>query len=422
MKMGLKLPVLGMIVCAAFLSSFLMASQKTSEPNSLIKLEDYLTVAAKNNAGLKAAFEQWKSAVAQVPQARSLMDPEISYELDSEAWTDMDVLSIMQKFPWFGTLEARGNASAARAEAAFKRYQSARLKIFYDVKSAFYDYVYLDSAARIARENLELVRNFEQVATIKYQTFSAANPDVIRAQIELANLEYMLKRLEESRKPAAARLNALLNRKTDEDLPWPEKPKPAVMPLDETRIAEILKRNNPELAGLDYEIEAAKSEVTASRKRFYPELGIGVQRQQGMTTEPENIMLMFSMTLPVWRQNYRAGELQARAEERVIRNEKVNVENSLLAQAVQAIYDFEDSSRRMNLYSDNLIPKAEELVKNSEAAYRVGSLDFLSLIDAQRMLLDFKLSYEQSVTSNQQSLAELEMLIGEQLGKNSGNK
>ena len=34
-----------------------------------VMLQDYLQYAALNSAGLKAAFEQWKSEVEQVPQA-----------------------------------------------------------------------------------------------------------------------------------------------------------------------------------------------------------------------------------------------------------------------------------------------------------------------------------------------------------------
>ncbi|MFB0551809.1 MAG: hypothetical protein ACETWQ_00710, partial [Phycisphaerae bacterium] len=44
-----------------------------------------------------------------------------------------------------------------------------------------------------------------------------------------------------------------------------------------------------------------------------------------------------------------------------------------------------------------------------------GTIDFLSLIDAQRMLLKYELDYERAVTNNQQKLAELEMLVGAEL-------
>ncbi len=43
------------------------------------ELSDYLAYAALNNPGLKAAFEHWRAAIEEVPQAKSLPDPKITY-------------------------------------------------------------------------------------------------------------------------------------------------------------------------------------------------------------------------------------------------------------------------------------------------------------------------------------------------------
>ena len=59
--------------------------------------------------------------------------------------------------------------------------------------------------------------------------------------------------------------------------------------------------------------------------------------------------------------------------------------------------------------------KAEELLGASETAYQGGTVDFLSLIDAQRMLLRYQLFHARAVADNGQKLAELEMLAGTQL-------
>ena len=71
----LRITVMAVLV---FIPSSL-ASQEKSEPNIPVSLQDYLQYAALNNAGLKAAFEQWKVAVEQVPQAESLPDPKFNY-------------------------------------------------------------------------------------------------------------------------------------------------------------------------------------------------------------------------------------------------------------------------------------------------------------------------------------------------------
>ena len=99
----------------------------------------------------------------------------------------------------------------------------------------------------------------------------------------------------------------------------------------------------------------------------------------------------------------------------MISHQKTQTENTIIARAEQILYDFDDSDRKIKLYGDILVPKAEELLGASEIAYKGGTVDFLSLIDAQRTLLDYQLRYERAVTNNQQKLAELEMLAGTQL-------
>jgi outer membrane protein TolC len=180
----------------------------------------------------------------------------------------------------------------------------------------------------------------------------------------------------------------------------------------------LLKLNNPDLASLDFELQSAKNAIAVSEKRFFPDFGIGVKKERGVMSENgtrEAVMMMFSLNVPIWRGNYEAAKLQAKAQAERIRQERINAENNIAAQAAQALYDFEDSTRRISLYGDTLISKAQELVTNSEAAYKAGTIDFLDLIDAQRMLLEYRLACERALADNAQKLAELEMLTGSAL-------
>ena len=131
-------------------------------------LSDYLAYAALNNAGLKAAFERWKAAVEQVPQAESLPDPKFTYgyfieEVETRVGPQRQKFGIMQVFPWFGEIEARTDVASAKAKAARKGYEAIKLKLFFGVKDAFYEYAYLARAIEIARDNLELLKHFEEV-------------------------------------------------------------------------------------------------------------------------------------------------------------------------------------------------------------------------------------------------------------------
>ena len=132
-------------------------------------------------------------------------------------------------------------------------------------------------------------------------------------------------------------------------------------------------------------------------------------------------MPKIQFSLPIWRNNYKAAERQANAQLLQATQEKVQLGNNLSARAQQILYELQDSDRKIRLYRDAIIPKVKEMLAASETAYQGGSLDFLSLIDAQRTLLKYQLEYERAVAENGKKLAELEMLTGVQfpvIGKN----
>jgi outer membrane protein TolC len=96
-------------------------------------------------------------------------------------------------------------------------------------------------------------------------------------------------------------------------------------------------------------------------------------------------------------------------------HQKTDLANDLLARAERILYDFEDSGRKIELYGGVLVPKARELVGASETAYMAGTVDFLSLIDAEQTLLALRLQHERALADRQQRLAELEMIAGVEL-------
>jgi len=394
------------------------AEPPAADVNAPQTLSEYLQYAALHNAGLKAAFEEWKAALEQVPQAKALPDPTFTYDYFIEQIETRQRVGLMQVFPWFGKIEARTDAAAAAAKAAQKRYETRKLQLFFDTKEAFYEYRYLASAIEVAKETLNLTKHFEEVARAKYLTATATHPDIIRAQIQVVEMEYRLTALERAREPNVAKLNAVLNRPAESPLPWPRQEQAAPVAIDRQALVSSLKERNPELQAMGFDVEQLQRQVDVARKNFYPDIGLGVEWMEmnmGPMSGDDDVMLGVQLNVPIWRRSYKAGELQARAAARRAQYEKRNAENDLTARLARALYEYEDSGRRVDLYGKTLVPKAVELIGACEAAYMAGTIDFLSLIDAQRTLLDYRLEYERALATRQQKLAELEMLVGTDL-------
>ncbi|MCL5279761.1 MAG: TolC family protein [Planctomycetes bacterium] len=389
-------------------------SEPATDANVPQTLSEYLRYAALNNAGLKAAFEEWKAALEQIPQAKALPDPRFTYGYFTEQLQTRQQVEIMQMFPWFGKIAARTDAAAAAAKAAQSRYEALQVRLFSDVKQAFYEYAYLAGATRVARENLMLMQYFEEVARTKHLAAAASHPDILRAQIEVARLQNDLITFERSRTPTVARLNALLNRPVDAPLPWPHEEPNQPAKVDRGLLMATLKNRNLELQAIGFDIERLDREVAVAKRNYYPDVGVGVQWMQMPMPEggsANDVMIGFEINLPIWRSSYRAGELQARALARRARYERKNLENDLAARIERAIYEFENSGRQVKLYDEALVPRAQELIAASESAYLAGTIDFLNLISAQQELLQFRLERERFWADQQQRLAELEMLV-----------
>lgn len=403
---------------------------ESQAPETLKTVEEYLRYAALHNAGLRSAFENWKAALQQVPQAEALPDPRFTYgyfiqEVETRVGPQENKFGLAQTFPWFGKIRARTDAAAAAANAAEKIYQAEKLKLFYNVKDAFYEYIYLKSAIDIAAQNLELLKHFEEVARIKYMAAIGTHPDIIRAQIELAALEDKLVSLEQLRRPVVANLNAVLNRPDDAPLPWPTKAKFQPIELERSQVIAAMKRKNPELTALDFEITAARSLITLAKKKAYPDITFGIDYiQTGSAINPnasdsgkDPVIAMISMNLPIWAESNKAAERQAKSHLAKTSARRVQKENDIISLLAKVIYRFEDSHRKIVLYRDVLVPKSREMLQVSEIAYLAAELDFLSLIDAQRKLLMYELLHERALTDNQQRLAEAQMLTGTEIGR-----
>ncbi len=391
-------------------------------------LSEYLRYAALNNPGLEAAFNEWKAAVERVPQVKALPDPRFTYryyirEVETRVGPQRQAFGLSQTFPWFGKLALRSDVAAEAARAARQRYEAHKLALFYRVKDAWYEYYYLRQAIDVVEENRELMKYLEGVARVRYKAAAAGHPDVIRAQVELGKLDDRVRTLWALREPIVARLNAALNRPVDAPLPWPTSaPLETVEATDEEMLA-WLREASPELKAMQYEVASRNRAIELARKDYYPDVRLGVDyidtRDAIMAGTPDSgtdpVVVGVSVNLPIWAKKYAAGVREAEARYWAALKAKADRENALSSDLKMVLYRFRDAARKVDLYGDTLLPKAQQSLKATEAAFRAGEATFTDLVDAERVMLEFALSKERALANHAQRLAELEMLIGREL-------
>jgi outer membrane protein TolC len=375
-------------------------------------LGDYLAYAALHNPGLEAAFNRWKAALERVPQVRALPDPQFTYryfveEAETRVGAQRYGFGIAQTFPWLGKLELRGYEALEAADAERHRYNAMKLRLFYQVKEAYYEYYYLWRAIDIVKQNISLLKNTEEVLRTRYKAGAAGHPEVVRAQVELGRLDDRLRTLTDLREPIVAQLNAAMNRAPAAALPWPKAIEEQHVSVSDEELLVWLKHANPQVQALSFEIDRARRQIELARKEYFPDIMVEVDYTD----------VIASVNLPIWQDKLAAGVREARHRHLTAVYQKADAVNTLSAELKLAAYRFRDADRRIDLYRDTLLPKAAESIKATDAAFRAGKASFTDLIDAERILLEFQLAYERALVDKAQSLAEMEMLAGKEIAE-----
>ena len=256
---------------------------------------------------------------------------------------------------------------------------------------------------------------------------SGAQVDVIRAQVEIARMTEDTIRMRTMRTAMAARLNALLDRSSDTVAAIPAIPAfPRNLPsLDSLNSLAI--RARPMLRAGEAEVAAAESMRRLTRKELYPDLQLGIQygRQPGAgmsgdtSAQPGTQQmgsLMIGASVPIFarsrqllaRQETEAMLQMAQADFRAMQSDTRGSVTEQYAELLRA-------RRLAAIYRTTIIPQARAAVSSALAAYRVGKVDFMTLLDNQMTVNQYRQDLSKLEAEEGRAWAELEMLTGSAL-------
>lgn len=391
-------------------------------------LDDYLAYATAHNPALKAAHDEWRAAVAKSGYAGALMDPMFGYsyqveQVETRVGPQEQRFSLRQSFPWPGTLGASRSVAERSADMAYQQFEARTLQLLYDIRIAYYELYSLGREIEITQANFDLLTFWEAVVRNRYRSSLSPHPDLMKVQVELAQLENKLISARAQAAPAVARLRSLLNLPDTTSLPLPSKISFSETALPTDSLIPLAEQTNPNLQAMTSAIRRAESGRTLASRSTRPEFSLGIEYiRTGAAMNPsltdsgkDPWMISVGVTLPIWFGNNRAKREEAEAAWKASQYSYADTRNALAATVAQVAFEHQDALRSVRLYRDGLIPKAELVLEATYTAYQTDAADFLSLLDAQRQLFEFQLTLARSEAAAAGREAELEMLTGRDL-------
>ena len=400
-------------------------------------LDDYLVEAAENNPGLRARFYEYQAALERVPQVGALPDPQLSFgyyirPMEFPMGDQRADLTLMQMFPWFGTLAAREDAASRMALARHEAFLDAKNRLFYDVKSVWYELYELEREIEIMNDNLDLLRELEELSLMRFQSTDTGDrgggmSDVLRVRMEINEMENMVALLVDSRAPLTVRFNKLLNRPAGTEMALPDTLDVRLVTIAELALLDNIIRDNPMIRMLDQEAGAFEVRERIARKEGRPSFGAGLNYM--IFSPPGNdavsmggnnmFMPMVTMTIPIYREKHRAREREARLSRKSVISSREDLANELSIELSEALRNIADAERRRDLYlrQTDLADKSMDILITE---YSGGLVRFEEVLRLQEQLLDYRLQLLRAVTDHNRSVARLDMLTATELS-NDGN-
>jgi len=403
----------------------LAAAQDTVRPPRL-ELGNVYQAARAQSPRSEAARAVARAATARVPAAKLPPDPSVqlgfeNYSLPSLAPMDvtgMTTFRVMQEVPTAGKLRYAGRSASFEAAASAKRAQSVEWDVRTDAAMAFYDLYSTDQALVVARETLRLLQDIYAIAAAMYRVGEGRQTDVLRAQVEIARMIEDTVRMTTMRAGMAGRLNAVLNQPAETPVASPALPAfPDTVTSLESLVAQA-QRGRPMVRAAESDVDAAAARATLARRELWPNLAVGFQYgQRGANPGTERAgSLMLGASVPVFAQSR---QLKMREEALAMRQmaeaELTDMRARTRGDVVNSYAALVRARNLRDLYRTTIIPQAEATVGAALAAYRVGSVDFLTLLDDRLTVNRYKQELFALEADQGKSWAELEMQLGREL-------
>jgi outer membrane protein TolC len=417
-----RAPALGMILLLGLCASSHSSAQ---DAPALETLDDYIAYAVEHNPLLKA-YADLRDAKRQVPsQVRALPDPMVTYGYFAESTETRlgpqeHLFMVRQKIPFFGKRSLRGRIAERDASIAAKTYEEKKHLLIEDIKQAYYEYYRVHSLIRLAEEERVLIEQMEQAAQVKYASGQAAQQDVLKAQLSLAQVDDELSRLERARVRAVTWINRLLHLAPGMEPAAPRADFGEVTLQDVEHYLKLAQSNRPELEAARIAEEQASTSRALAKRMYFPDLTLGMQYVNVGEREIANLAdngkdaLLFtaSINIPIWFGGIRAGVREAEAQIARAGHERESVEMQIRQEVRDAHAAVNDALERVALYRDVMIPQAEQTFRAGEAGYQTGKVDFLDYLDGERMFLSVRKMYYEAMAELGIRLARLERLAG----------
>jgi cobalt-zinc-cadmium efflux system outer membrane protein len=390
-----------------------------------LSLGEVTRIVLENNPAIKEADSRWQAAIHRVRQANAWDDPRVVGESRVHRYVDVSpnafadqTLAIEQLIPITGKNLVRGRIASAEALSALEEVRRAQLDVIAKARATYFELANAYDQLEINSKNLTSLKQIADISRSRYEAGLESAANVLTAETDYSKLQEARRDLERNLSDAQSQLNTLMNRDAFAPLGVPVAATANHAHLSASRLHAITLAQRPEVQMARAKIDGEKSKLQLAHRAWVPDPALMVkgQRYNDATEGVSELDAGVSFTIPwVNPSKYSAGVREARANLEVAEQGLEREQKEALRLLRDQLAKVETFHHHVELFSDKLVPQAEQAFEATQLSYESGKATFLDWISAQRNLRDIEAMGREHLAHYQVAVAELETVVGTQL-------
>lgn len=445
-------------------------------------LNDYLLVAGQNNPMLKARYQEYYAALERVPQAGTLPDPELSFSMfvgknglfmERFMGEQLTELSVMQMFPWAGSLRSAKEEATYMAQMKFAAFQESKINLYHDVRSVWYKLYQVDEELKLLEEEKRILKSYELLALTRFKTGTSVNApvnqqaptsstaipssggsgmnmggtttsasnssqsssgmggmsggstgslvDVLLIQIQMKELDTRIELLSTSRKPLEVKFNNLLNRSSSASIVIADTLTQVSLPASLSIIQDSIIQKHPMIKMYEWDEKAREAQQRMAVLMGRPMIGVGLSymvfrpRMDEVMNAPmggDNMFMpMVTVTLPIYRKKYTAQRKEASYLQTSAKQNQEAAKLDLFNELESLLYDYESSLKRQRLYHDQL-EITKQAIRLMTTSYSTGGSSMEEILRQRQSMLSYQQQQINAITEQHTTVSSITKLMG----------
>lgn len=388
-------------------------------------LQEYLKLAGQNDPHLKSSYYAYLSALQRVSEAKSgLPDPEVSFAyfispVETRVGPQRAIIGLKQMFPWTGTLNAKSEAAAHNAKAKYFDFRNERAVLFAHVSELYFELYYRQKAIDITVDHLELLEIYRSITEEKFSSGDAGLVDVLRVEMEQAELDNKKAFLSDELIPLRSEVNRSLGRGLYEEILFEDSIGVVDLEIPKNALTDSVLQRNDALKTFEFRRAAVRSEEVAAKKEGAPDIGLGLnyiivdERSDVKIGDNGKDAFIAGITVkvPLYRSRYKSKIERAHIDLLMIDQLEADAKDQMLIQMEEEWKNMLDAERRAALYRDQ-IGRAERIRNILLEQYSRGGQELEEVIRIQRTLLEQELELVRAQMDKNKAVARIKALYG----------